>query len=91
MKGSEKSRQSLLGDDMADYISDTKAVVQNLKDAGCGGAVVDEFIKLLETGEKEKQFKLLEKHRRFLLENVHSREKQIDCLDYLIFRMRKEL
>lgn len=75
---------------MTDYMRDTGAVVQNLKDAGCNETVVDEFMKLSETGEKQKQFKLLERHRKSLLEKVHSREKQIDCLDYLVFQMRKE-
>ncbi|WP_125142363.1 hypothetical protein [Clostridium transplantifaecale] len=74
---------------MADYISDTKTVVQNLKDAGCSEEVVEEFIELAEAGEKQRQFKLLEKQRRTLLDNVHCREKQIDCLDYLVFQMKK--
>lgn len=68
----------------------TKAIVQNLKDAGCDGAVVEEFMKLADTGERQKQFRLLEKQRRALLEKIHSREKQIDCLDYLVYQMKKE-
>lgn len=75
---------------MADYISYTGAVVQNLKDAGCNEEVVEEFMELAEAGERQKQFKLLEKHRRTLLDKVHSKEKQIDCLDYLVFQMKKE-
>lgn len=75
---------------MADYISDTGAIIQNLKDAGCNKEVVEEFVKLAEAGERQKQLKLLEKHRRVLLDHVHSKEKQIDCLDYLVFQMRKE-
>lgn len=75
---------------MSDYISDTNAVLQNLKDAGCDDEVVKTFMKLVETGEKQKQYRLLEKHRRNLLEKVHNREKQIDCLDYLVFQMKKK-
>lgn len=75
---------------MSDYMSDTNAVLQNLKDAGCDDAAVKTFMKLVETGEKQKQYRLLEKHRRDLLEKVHNREKQIDCLDYLVFQMKKE-
>ena len=75
---------------MADYISDTGAVRQNLKDAGCNKEVVEKFMKLAEAGERQKQYKLLEKHRRELLKHIHSTEKQIDCLDYLVFQMRKD-
>ncbi len=75
---------------MSDYMSDTNAVLQNLKDAGCDDEVVKTFMELVETGQKQKQYRLLEKHRRDLLDKVHNREKQIDCLDYLVFRMKKE-
>lgn len=51
---------------MSDYMSDTNAVLQNLKDAGCDDEVVKTFMKLVETGEKQKQYRLLEKHRRNL-------------------------
>lgn len=75
---------------MPDYMNDTNAVLQNLKDAGCDDEVVKTFMELAETGEKQKQYRLLEKHRRDLLEKVHNRERQIDCLDYLVFQMKKE-
>lgn len=74
---------------MTNYMKDTAMVVQNLKDAGCDGDTVKQFIALAETGEKQGQFKLLEKHRSELLDKVHKSEKQIDCLDYLIYQMRK--
>lgn len=75
---------------MPDYMNDTNAVLQNLKDAGCDDEVVKTFMELAETGEKQKQYRLLEKHRRDLLDKVHNRERQIDCLDYLVFQMKKE-
>lgn len=75
---------------MPDYMNDTNAVLQNLKDAGCDDEVVKTFMELAETGEKQKQYRLLEKHRRDLLDKVHNRERQIECLDYLVFQMKKE-
>lgn len=75
---------------MADYMRDTGAVIQNLKDAGCNKAVVEEFLEFAKAGERQKQFTLLEKHRKSLLDKVHGKEKQIDCLDYLVFQMKKE-
>lgn len=75
---------------MPDYMNDTNAVLQNLKDAGCDDEVVKTFMELAEAGEKQKQYRLLEKHRRDLLDKVHNRERQIECLDYLVFQMKKE-
>lgn len=65
------------------------AVIQNLEDAGCDEKTVEQFMELEEAGEKQRQLKLLERHRRSLLEKVHENEKQIDCLDYLVFQMKK--
>lgn len=70
-------------------MKETAMVVQNLKDAGCNGDTVKLFMELAEAGEKRGQFKLLEKHRSDLLDQIHKSEKQIDCLDYLIYQMRK--
>lgn len=33
--------------------------------------------------------KLLEQHRSCLLSTVHEREKQIDCLDYLVYQIKQ--
>ena len=30
-------------------------------------------------------------HRKKLLEGIHAEQKKLDCLDYLIFKMRKEM
>lgn len=61
-------------------------IIQNLKDAGCEQNLIDEFLKL----EKSAQFSLLAKHRSNLLEELHKNQKQIDCLDYLIFNLKQK-
>ena len=52
--------------------------------------MVAEFMKLGIAGNRQNQLKLLEQHRKRLLEKVHTNEKRIDCLDYLVFQMNKE-
>ena len=52
--------------------------------------MVAEFMKLGIAGNRQNQLKLLEQHRKRLLEKVHMNEKRIDCLDYLVFQMNKE-
>lgn len=74
---------------MTNYMKDTAMVRRNLIDAGCDGDTVKQFMELVKAGEQQGQLKLLEKHRSILLDQVHKNEKQIDCLDYLLYQMRK--
>lgn len=63
-------------------------LIQNLKDAGCS----DDFIKNFTDHicDKKECEKLLSSHRRKLLDEIHKKEENISCLDYLIFMMKKE-
>lgn len=75
---------------MANYMESRDAVIQNLEDAGCDPETVAQFMELGASGNRQNQLKLLEEHRKHLLEKVHKNEKRIDCLDYLVFQMSKE-
>lgn len=75
---------------MANYVENPDSVIQNLEDAGCDMEMVAEFMNLGIAGNRQNQLKLLEQHRKRLLEKVHMNEKRIDCLDYLVFQMNKE-
>ncbi len=63
------------------------AVLQNLKDAGCTQDVIECCIACIEQGKKKELLKRLEEHRKGLLHRVHEEEKQIDCLDYLVYQI----
>lgn len=65
----------------------TYSVEQNLRDAGCPRALVEEFFNL---PRQEDQLELLSRHRKELLEKIHQNEQRIQCLDYLVYRMEKE-
>lgn len=65
-------------------------VIQNLKDAGCSAQCIKRFLFLEREEEKQEQLKLLATHRRQLLKKVHEVEQQINCLDYLVYRLEKE-
>ena len=64
------------------------SIKQNLIDAGCS----EEFIKEFESCicDESKCERLLAEHRKELLEEVHAKEQNISCLDYLVFIMRKD-
>lgn len=66
------------------------ALIQNLKDAGCDEDTIQAFMEDLQCGKRIKGTQLLERHRRHLLDALHQDQKRIDCLDYLLFMLRKE-
>lgn len=74
---------------MENYGSDAD-IVRYLKDAGCREETIVAFLKERSNGVPEKCLKLLAHHRDSLLEEIHKGQKQIDCLDYFIFRMERE-
>lgn len=74
---------------MEAYCSEN-AVIQNLKDAGCDEDTIQSFLTDLHDGGPSKGIRLLEKHRRTLLDDLHLEQKRIDCLDYLLFTLQKQ-
>lgn len=64
-----------------------EAIIQNMKDAGCGQDTIECCIACLDDGKKAELLKRLENHRKGLLHKVHEGEKQIDCLDYLVYQI----
>lgn len=64
-------------------------VLQNLKDAGCTDEMVEKFMAFQDSDDEEQQIQLLSGHRKHLLEKLHREERQIDCLNYLLYQMQK--
>lgn len=64
-----------------------EAVIQNMKDAGCSQDTIAGCLSCLDIGKRAELLKRLENHREGLLQKVHEREKQIDCLDYLVYQI----
>ena len=73
-------------EEMASYGS-KEAVIQNLEDAGCAPDIIACCMACMEQGKKKELLKQLEEHRKGLLHKVHEEEKQIDCLDYLVYQI----
>ena len=66
------------------------AIIRNLNDAGCDAQTTENFLKLHAKGNIEEELRLLRKHRRTLLSEVHNNQKKIDCLDFLTFKLEQE-
>lgn len=67
-----------------------QTVTQNLKDAGCSEALIQQFWTLIAAGERSACLSLLSRHRQCLLDGCHEAQRRIDCLDYLIYQMERD-
>lgn len=65
-----------------------ESVIQNLEDAGCETDMIRDFLGWFDKGQQAKQLELLEHQREYLLGRVHTDEKRISCLDYLIYQIQ---
>lgn len=69
---------------MTEHDKDEK-LLRNLLDAGCSRDFADSFFHL---EDKQKRLRLLSCHRCSLLDEIHERQKQLECLDYLIYSIK---
>lgn len=71
--------------------SDIQGILyQNLMDAGCDRETVQQCMALSQSGKTSELLRLLADHRKALLDAVHRNQKQLDCLDYLVYQTEKE-
>lgn len=61
---------------------------QNLQDAGCDKQFIQNFLQ--QTTGCSGQMRLLSQHRTCLLEQLHKCQKEIDCLDFLVYSLKKQ-
>ena len=71
--------------------TDTYGILyQNLIDADCDNITVEKCMQLAHDGKKAEMLSLLSRHRTSLLNILHKSREKIDCLDYLIYKIKKE-
>ena len=68
---------------------DIRFLKHTLKDAGCDDRLISECIKIAETKPSAELLKPLCHYRAALLERLHESQKRIDCLDFLLYRIRE--
>ena len=72
--------------------SDTLALIyQNLEDAGCDAQTTEECMSFVRAGNLEGMLPILMQYRKVLLGSVRSGQKKIDGLDYLIYKIQKDM
>lgn len=71
--------------------SDKKGILlQNLQDAGCDSKFVYNCIALADKSKITELIQLLKNYRTGLLDKVHKNQDELDCLDFLIYKLQKE-
>ena len=73
------------------HAEDTEGrLYQNLIDAGYNETESEQCLILARNGEWMKLCRMLAKQRTALLNTLHKSEKQIDCLDFLVYEINKK-
>lgn len=57
---------------------------------GCDENEKSEILKCHKNGNIKGMIQLLRKRRQTILNTIHAEEKQISCLDYLVFKIEKD-
>ena len=71
--------------------SDTMGILhQNLVDAGCSKDLIETCMEVAKANKWKRLLPLLAKQRINLLDSVHDGQKQIDCLDFLVYSINKK-
>jgi hypothetical protein len=64
-------------------------LVLNLEAAGFEADGIEEYLVCWRMGDIKEQLTLLSRQRAVILDRLHREEKQIDCLDYLVYQIGK--
>lgn len=69
---------------------DIKEILNCMSDCGCDAVQTEEFLALKENCCTESCIRYLKRHRKQLMEQIHQREKKVECVDYIIRELEKE-
>lgn len=67
-----------------------KEILNCMSDCGCDAVQTEEFLALKENCCTESCIRYLKRHRKQLMDEIHQREKKVECVDYIIRELEKE-
>ena len=73
---------------MAEASDERGILLQNLRDAGCDRELIQRCMELAEHTDAAGILPLLRKYRGTLLGKVHKSQNELDCLDFLIYKLK---
>lgn len=65
------------------------SIYQNLIDAGCDEQTVEQCMACVKEKRLAEMMPVLSRYRASLLDSVHIGQDKIDCLDFLIYKIKK--
>lgn len=74
---------------MPDALNKCEVFLQNLKDAGCDETFIKTCMELIEEEKIIEIKKMLSNHKNEMMQDIRKRQKEMDCLDYLIYSLEK--
>lgn len=69
----------------------SKELIRNLQDSGCDEETITRVCGLCQAGYTEDAIRSLRAFRGGLMEELHKSQAKVDCLDYLVHKLQKEL
>lgn len=75
---------------MPDALDKEEQLFQNLKDAGCSEEEIQNCMLDKEKGRISDLQTFLMKHKNCMIQEIHSKQKEVDCVDYLLYQIEKE-
>ncbi len=69
------------------------SIIMTLRDVGFSYSETEQYMQLLlsEKDTVEERLQILSAHRDATLDEIHDKQKQLDCLDYLRYKLQKEI
>lgn len=75
---------------MPEFYNKHMRFYQNLIDAGCKKTDIEKWILMYENKEDKKLVRQLAHYRKSLLDDLHQVQYKIDCLDYLLYKLKSK-
>ena len=63
----------------------------DLENCGCSPQLTKRFQLYTRENKPHEQLRLLKKQRKSLMDNLHTAQKQIECLDYIVRKLEQSL
>ena len=71
-------------------LNESESIKQNLLDAGCDKDFIEHFMAMNFDEQKNEALTMLARQRKSLLDSIHTDERKIYCLDFLVNKIRNK-
>lgn len=67
-----------------------QCIIMCLQEIGCNQITIEKYLKMSKENDIEGMVKMLSCIRCRVLEQIHEKQEKLDCLDYIIFELKKK-